>query len=52
MNKLECCLEEAHCVGTSIVGTIIILFLYVDDIVLMVRCPFDIYKELKIHKDL
>jgi hypothetical protein len=47
INKLEGCLEEAGCVNTSLVGIVIILLLYVDDIVLMVRSPYDLNKQLK-----
>jgi hypothetical protein len=51
INKLEGCLEEAGCVGTSIARIVIILLLYVDDIVLMARSPYDLDKKLKVLKD-
>jgi hypothetical protein len=51
IDKLEACLEEASCVGTTLAGIVIILLLYIDDIVLMVRCPFDLNKQLRILKD-
>ena len=50
INKLEKCLEEAGCAGTILVGIVIILLLYVDDIVLMARCPSDLNKQLIILK--
>jgi len=36
INKLEGCLEEVGCVDMDLVGIVIILLLYVDDIILMV----------------
>ena len=49
-DNLEKCLEEAGCVGTILVGIVIILLLYANDIVLMARCPSDIDKKLIILK--
>ena len=48
IDKLEKGLEEAGCVGTILVGIVIILLLYVDDIVLMERHPFDLDKKIRI----
>ena len=45
------CLEEAGCASTILVGIVIILLLYVDDIVLMEMCPCDLDKKLRILKD-
>ena len=50
IDMLEKCLEEAACAGTILVGIVIILLLYVDDIVLMARCPSDLNKQLIILK--
>ena len=50
IDKLEKCLEEAGCTDTILVGIVIILLLYVDDIVLMERCPSDLDKKLRILK--
>ena len=50
IDKLEKCLEEASCVGTILVGIVIILLLYADDIVLMERCSSGLDKQLKILK--
>jgi hypothetical protein len=44
-------LEEAGCVNPTLASIVIILLLYVDDIVLMVRSPYDLNKQLKILKD-
>jgi hypothetical protein len=52
IDKLEDCLEEAGCVGPTLTSIVIILLLYVDDIVLMVRSPHDLDKQLRILKDL
>ena len=46
IDKLEGYLEEAGCVGTFLAGIVIILLLYVDNIVLLARCPFDLDKQL------
>jgi hypothetical protein len=35
IDKLESCLEEAHCIFLTIAGIVIILLLYDDDIVFM-----------------
>jgi len=51
INKLEGYLEEAGCVGTILVGIVIILLLYVDDIVLLTRFPSDLDKQLRFLKD-
>ena len=40
IDKLEGCLEESSCAGMTLVGILIILLLYDDDIVLMVRKPY------------
>jgi hypothetical protein len=52
IDKLEGCLKEAGCVDPTLIGIVIILLLCIDDIVLMVRNPYDLYKQLKIFKDL
>ena len=48
IDNLKDCLEEICCVGTTLVGIIITLLLYVDDIVPMARCPYDLEKQLRI----
>jgi len=50
IDKLEDCLEEARCVDPTHAIIIIILLLYVDDIFLMVRSPYDLRKQLRILK--
>ena len=50
-DKLEGCLEEAVRAGTILAGIVIILLVYVDDIVLLARFPFDLDKQLWILKD-
>jgi hypothetical protein len=50
IDKLEGCLEEVSCVSPTLAGIIIIL-LCVDDIVLMVRSPCDLDKQLKNFKE-
>ena len=50
IDKQEKCLEEAGCADTILVGIVIILLLYVDDIVLMAMCPSDLDKQLIILK--
>ena len=50
IDKLEKCFEEVGCIGTILVGIVTILLLYVDDIVLMARCPSDLDKQLIILK--
>ena len=52
IDKLEGCLEEAGCVGTILAEIVIILILYVDNIVLLTRCPSDLDKKLRLLKDL
>jgi hypothetical protein len=44
-------LEEAGCVGMSLVGIVIILILQANNIVLMVRSPYDLDKKLIILKE-
>ena len=51
IDKIEGCLEEVGCAGTILAGIVIILLLYVDDIVLLARCPSDLEKKLRIIKD-
>jgi len=51
IDKLEGCLEEASCAGTILARIVIILLLYVDDIVLLARCPSDLDKQLRLLKD-
>jgi hypothetical protein len=48
---LEGCLEETGSAILTLAGIFIILFLYIDDIVILVRSPYDIEKKLKILKD-
>jgi len=50
IDKLEGCLEEAGCVDPTLTHIVIIFLLYVDDIVLMARSPYDLDKQLKILK--
>ena len=51
IDKLEGCLEDAGCVGTTLARIVIILLLYADDIVLLPRCPSDLDKQLRLLKD-
>ena len=51
IDKLLKCLEEAGCAGTILARIVIALLIYVDDIVLMTRCPYDLDKKLRILKD-
>jgi hypothetical protein len=51
IDKLEYCLEDAGCVGPTLTSIVIILLLYVDDIVLMEKSPYDLGKQLIILKD-
>ena len=51
IGKLEECLEKASCVGPSLTGIVINLFLYADDIILMVRSPHNLENQLRILKD-
>ena len=46
IDKLEGCLEEAGCAGTTLAGIVIILLLYADNIVLLARCSSDLDKQL------
>ena len=47
IDKLEGCLEEAGCIGTTLAGIVIIFILHTDDIYLMSRCPFGFDKKLQ-----
>ena len=49
IDMLEKCLEEEHCVGAILVGIVITVLLYVDDIVLMEMCHSNIDKQLIIN---
>jgi hypothetical protein len=51
IDKLEYWLEDVGCTGPTLTGIVIILLLYVDDIVLMERNPYDLSKHLRILKD-
>jgi hypothetical protein len=51
IDNLEDCLEDAGYVGPTRATIIIILLLYVDDIVLMVKSPYDLGERLIILKD-
>jgi hypothetical protein len=51
IDKLEDCLEDAGCVGPTLASIVIILLLYVDDIVLMEKSPYDLGKQLITLKD-
>ena len=51
IDKLEGCLEEAGCAGMILAVIVIILLLYGDDIVLLVRCSSDLDKQLILLKD-
>jgi hypothetical protein len=51
IDKLEDCLEDAGCVGLTLASIVIILLIYVDDIVLMEKSPYDLGKQLVILKD-
>jgi hypothetical protein len=46
INELEGCLEEASCINLALIDIFIILLLYIDDIVLMVRSVYDLDKQL------
>jgi len=50
INKLEICLEEASCTRMTLVGIVVILLLYVDDIVLLTRSPSDLHRQLRFLK--
>ena len=51
IDKLEECLEKAGCVSPTLIGILINLLLYADDIVLMARSPHDLENQLRIIKD-
>jgi hypothetical protein len=51
IDKLEECLEEAWCVVSTLVGIIITLLLYPNDIVLMERSPYNLDMQLRILHD-
>ena len=51
IDKLEDCLEKEGCVGPTLIGIVINILLYVDDMVLMVRMPDDLENQLIILKD-
>jgi hypothetical protein len=48
-DKLEPCWEEVGCAGT--VSISITLLLYINDIVLLARSPYELEKQLRILKD-
>jgi hypothetical protein len=48
IDKLEECLEEVGCVCQTPTGIVINILLYVDDIVLMERSPYDLAEQLRI----
>ena len=50
IDKLEGCLEKVGCLGPTLARIVVILLLYVDDIVLMEKCPFDLDKQIRILK--
>ena len=50
INKLEGYLEEVGCASTILVGIVIILLLYADDIVILERCQSDLDKQLRLVK--
>jgi hypothetical protein len=51
IDKLEYCLEKAGCVGPTLTGIVINFLVYVDDIILMARSPYDLENQLRILKD-
>jgi hypothetical protein len=51
IDKLEECLEKAGCVGPTLIGIVINLLIYADDIILMERSPHDLENQLRILKD-
>jgi hypothetical protein len=51
IDKLEDFLEEVGCVGPTLIGIVINLILYVDDIILIARSPHDLENHLRILKD-
>jgi len=50
IDKLQVFLEDVGCVGPNLISIVIILILYVDDIVIMVKSPYDLGKQLIILK--
>jgi hypothetical protein len=46
IDKLEDFLEDADCVGPTLTSIVFILFLYVDDVFLMEKSPYDLGKKL------
>jgi hypothetical protein len=52
IDKLEYCLKDAGCVGPTLASIVIILLIYANDIVLMVKSPYDPGKQLIILEDL
>jgi hypothetical protein len=44
IKKLEVCLEEVGCINPNLIGIVIILLLYINDVILMVRSPYDLNK--------
>jgi hypothetical protein len=52
IDELEDCLEEAGHVSPTLTGIVIVLLIYVDDIFLMARSPYDLDNQLRILKDL
>jgi hypothetical protein len=51
IDKFEECLEKAGCVSPTLIGIVINILLYVDDIVLMAGIPHDLENQLRILKD-
>jgi hypothetical protein len=50
IDKLEYCLEKAGCFSPTLIGIVINLLLYTDNIVLMERSPHDLENQLRILK--
>ena len=46
IDKLECCLEDPGCTSLTLTNVVIILLLYANDIVLMVKSPYDLGNKL------
>ena len=51
IDKLEDCLEKVGCVVPTLIGIVINLLLYANDIVFMERSPHDIGNQIRILKD-
>jgi len=51
VDKLEECLEDASCVGPTLIGIVIVLLLYVDSIVLLERSSYILGKNPRILED-